>query len=320
MVRKMDLRQLKYFIAVAQERNIGRAAERLHISQPPLTRQIKQLEEDLGAELLVRTPKGVELTEAGQALLHDALSIRRLVDQTSVKVRRIGQGQLGPLHVGVFGSSILNVVPRILSAFKETHPEVDVVLHVAYHEEQIEALRQGRITLVLDRYAPEEEDLRVEFIASEPVVVALNRRSPLAHKRMITIEMLRDEPMVMPEGLHEWSTNVTLRLFRAHGHEPAVSQQATDVITSIAMVGAGFGSCLVPLSASSLQLPNVVYRRLKEGRDEPYRLYCFFLKDAHSPALFELLDIAKKIGKRISESDDFAVPPETFLFGKPGMV
>lgn len=300
----MDIRQLKYFIAVAEEGSIGRAAQRLHISQPPLTRQIKVLEEELDAQLFVRTAKGVELTEAGEALLRDGQNIRALLEQTSKRVRRIAKGTLGHLDIGIFGSAILDAIPRILFAFKERHPDVELSLHVGYHEDQIEALRQGRVALVLDRFEPDEEDIRVELIASEPVVVALHRNNPLAQKRTLSIAMLRDEPMILPEGLHEWSTNVTLRLFRARGLEPVVSQQVTDVITSVSMVGAGFGSCLAPVSAMGLHLPNVIYRRLKEGHEEPYRLYCFFLKNAQSPALFELLDVAREYGRHVADCSD----------------
>src|SRR6185437_1285557 len=119
----MDLRQLKYFVAVAEERHMGRAAERLHLSQPPLSRQIQSLERELGVPLFIRTARGVDLTDAGQALLQDARAIRLLAAQAGERAQRVGKGELGTLDVGVFGSSLLNVVPRLLARFSETHPE-----------------------------------------------------------------------------------------------------------------------------------------------------------------------------------------------------
>ncbi|WP_417069947.1 LysR family transcriptional regulator [Niveibacterium terrae] len=289
----IDLRQLRYFIAVAEERNIGRAAARLHLSQPPLTRQIRMLEEALDTPLFVRTPKGVEPTEAGQALLRDAVNIRSLLEQATERVRRTGKGQLGRLDVGIYGSAMLKVIPAMLSAFKQTHPEVEIALHVAHHDAQIEALRQGRVALVLDRFQPDDEDLTVELLAEEAVVVALNRNNPLVQRPVLAMEDLRDEALILPEGLNEWTTNVTLMLCRAHGFAPRVSQESSDVIAGIAMVSAGFGSCLVPESAMTLQLPDVVYRPLREGDEWPYRLYGFYLRGNLSPALHELLAVAR---------------------------
>jgi DNA-binding transcriptional LysR family regulator len=138
----MDLRQLSYFVAVAETRHLGRAAERLHLSQPPLTQQIQQLEAELGVQLFRRTPRGMELTQAGEELLRDALNIRSLVVQGAERAQRAGRGQAGRLDVGVYGSSIFGLVPQVLSAFHVAHPDVDLVLHHAQTPEQLPALRQ----------------------------------------------------------------------------------------------------------------------------------------------------------------------------------
>ena len=116
----MDLRHLRYFIAVAEEQNIGRAATRLHISQPPLTRQIQQLEEELGVLLLNRTPRGVELTQAGELFLEEARNIRSIVEQATERTQRAGQGKLGRLDVAIFGTAILDAIPKLLLAFRQT--------------------------------------------------------------------------------------------------------------------------------------------------------------------------------------------------------
>ena len=151
----MDLRQLNYFIAVAETRHLGRAAERLHLSQPPLTRQIQQLEAELGVQLFRRTPRGMELTQAGEELLRDAQNIRTLVAQAAERAQRAGLGQAGRLDVGVYGSAMFGLVPQVLSAFRARHPDVELVLHYAQTPAQLPALRQGRVHLVFERMLPE---------------------------------------------------------------------------------------------------------------------------------------------------------------------
>src|SRR5579862_1597213 len=141
----MDLRQLKYFIAVAEARHLGRAAEKLHLSQPPLTRQIQRLEDELRVQLFKRTARGMELTRAGEELLTDAYNIRTLVAQAGERAQRAGHGQSGKLDIGVFGSGMFGVVPQVLLAFRAAHPEVELVLHHAQTPTQLQALRQGRV-------------------------------------------------------------------------------------------------------------------------------------------------------------------------------
>ncbi len=293
MVRAMDIRQLKYFIAVAEELNFGRAAARLHLSQPPLTRQIQSLEEELGVLLFTRTPKGVVLTQAGEALLCDAVNIRSLVGQATERAQRAGKGLVGVLDVGVYGSSALNVVPRILSAFTETHPDVTLRLHNAHRLLQVEALRQGRVLMAFDRYVPDEEDLDAELVTRESLLVALNQRNPLAAKRVISIEALKNEPMLMPAGLNSRTANVALALCKAHGFEPNVVQESSDVITGVAMIACGVaggrGILLVPESATAFQLPGLVYRPLKEANEAGMELHCLYLKGEQPPLLRELL-------------------------------
>ena len=142
MEQKMDLRHLKYFIAVAEELNIGRAALRLCISQPPLTRQIQQLEEELGVQLFIRTPRGVELTQAGEMFYEEASNIRSLVEQAIERTKRAVQGKLGRLDIGIFGTGTLGTIPKLLQLFRDTNPDVVVGLHTMSKAEQIEALRQ----------------------------------------------------------------------------------------------------------------------------------------------------------------------------------
>lgn len=294
----MDIRQLKYFIAVAEELNFGRAALRLHLSQPPLTRQIQTLEEELGVQLFMRTPKGVELTQAGEALLQDARNIRALVGQAAERAQRVGKGMAGILNVGVYGASALNIVPKILSAFTETHPEVQIRLHNAHRSQQIDALRQGRVLVAFDRYLPDEDDLQAELVTRETLQVALNRRNPLAAEPIISIEMLKNAPMLMPAGLNSRTANAALALCNAHGFQPNVVQEVSDVITGITLVACGVaggnGIALVPESATAFQQPSLVYRPLQEADEAFMELHCLYLGQETSPLLRELLHTVRE--------------------------
>ena len=198
----MYFRHLKYFIAVAQELNFGRASALLNISQPPLTRQIQQLEEEMGVQLFNRTPKGVELTQAGELFLHEALNIRSLIEQATEKTQRAGQGKLGRIDVGIFGSGILHAIPQLLLRFRNEYPDVKVVLHTMNKGEQIEALRQKRISIGFNRMFEPFPDLKTELIATEQLFVAVNTAHPLASKESIELRELDQQPMVLfPSGL-----------------------------------------------------------------------------------------------------------------------
>ncbi|MDR3413854.1 MAG: LysR family transcriptional regulator [Formivibrio sp.] len=296
----MDIRQLKYFITVAEERNISRAATRLFISQPPLTRHIQALEEELNVQLFTRTSWGVELTQAGEALLHHARNIKTHVELATEQARRAGKGQSGRIDIGIFGSAMLNIIPRILNDFVETHPDVKVVLHSASRGRQIEALHQGRILIAFDRYLPESTELKVELVSREPILVALNQRNPLASKVAITIADLRHEPLIGEQDSSVFAAAQSL--FRHHGYEPMVVQKAVDMISAAVMVAGGFGSALVPESVQNLQLPNVVYRPLVSEVDSMIDLHCAYRKDERSPLLAALLESVRAYCTRHQES------------------
>ena len=284
----MDVRRLKYFIVTAEERSITRAAERLHITQPPLTRYIQGLEDELGVQLFTRTGWGVELTQAGQALLSHAYDITAHVDLVSEQIRRVAVGQAGRIDIGVYGSAMLSAIPRILGAFSETHPDVRIVLHNAPKERQIAALHQGRILIAFDRYLPDFPDLCQERVCREPLWVALHVRNPLAARSVIHAEDLRNEPLI---GEQDQSVFVAGQaLFRNYNFEPMVVQRTTDMISAAIMVSGGFGSALVPESVIGMQLPDVVYRPLETDVGCMIDLHCVYRRDEQSPLLYELLD------------------------------
>ena len=258
----MDVRQLKFFIAVAEELNLTRAAERLKISQPPLTRHIQLLEESLGVQLFLRSPKGMELTDAGAILLKDARNIHALVSQAAERAQRADQGLLGVLDIGVHGSSMLSVVPRLLNQFSSTHPDVKVILHNAHHIQQIEALKQHRIVAAFDRYLPEDEDIDCRLVTREELFIALHESNPLAQEESISIDSLRKQQMILPGSLNSRTHESAMRLFRDNDFVPDLYQEVTDVLTAIAVVGSGHGATVIPQSACAFHVDNVVYRKL----------------------------------------------------------
>lgn len=179
----MDFRRLKYFIAVAEERNIGRAAQRLHISQPPLTRQIQQLEAELGVVLFIRTSRGVELTNAGMLFLEEARNIQAIVSQAKENTKKAAEGKLGRLDIGIFGSGVFGGIPKILQTFSESNPEVRVVFHTLNKAEQFEALRQKRIAIGFNRMISSAEDVEVQLVIDESMYLAVNKNHPLCKEK-----------------------------------------------------------------------------------------------------------------------------------------
>lgn len=295
----MEFRQLKYFIAVAEELNIGRAATRLHISQPPLTRQIQQLEEEFGAQLFLRTARGVELTQAGDMLLRDARNIRDLMEQAVERVREAGQGKRGKMDIGIFGSGILDVIPKVLHAFRASHPDVQIALHQMSKKEQIEALRQHRIMAAFNRMLAPLPDISSEQVMLESIMVAVNEKHPLAAKAAILLKELAGQPLILfPSGVRPSFIDKVWSLCAGEGFEPNVAQEVGDAPTSVALVAAGFGLSLVPEAASSLSVPGVVYRRLANAPDAVVDLSCIYRTDETSPILQAFLQTIRKFRQK----------------------
>jgi LysR family transcriptional regulator, benzoate and cis,cis-muconate-responsive activator of ben and cat genes len=282
----MEIRQLKYFIAVAEEGNISRAATRLHISQPPLTRHIQTLEEDLGVQLFKRTNWGVELTQAGRLLLEHARNIKAHVELATHQAQQVSKGQLGRLEVGVYGTAMLNVIPRILARFSASHPDVELALQSAPKSQQLEALTQGRIQLAFDRNLKESDEIAVELVDREPVILALNKNHPLASQESIRVPQLKGHALIgelgqtYPRHAH---------LFQRHGFQPSFTQYAADMISAAILAASGFGISFAPASMATLQLPDLVYRPLEDDEKPMMLLHCAYRRNESNPLLHELL-------------------------------
>lgn len=291
----MELRYLRYFVTLAEELNFGRAAARLHISQPPLTRQIQQLEDELGCRLFIRTTRGVELTEAGHTLLKDALGILGLIGVAKERTRKAGRGQIGQLDVGIFGSAILCHIPRMLFEFRNRYPEVEITLHQQTKSEQIQALRERRLTIGFNRHVPVEPDIIVETIFFEPLVIALHNKHPLARHKSIRIAEIVGEPLILyPSNTRPGFADDVMALFLNESGQPRIVQEVTDVVTSIALVSSGFGICVAPQATSNLKLPGVVYRPIKANPVPSIEFACLYRREDESPILASMLDVIRK--------------------------
>ncbi|RAR48224.1 LysR family transcriptional regulator [Paraburkholderia unamae] len=295
----MDLKQMRYFLAVAEEQNFGRAAQRLHMAQPPLTRHIKTLEEEMGTALFTRTPKGAELTEAGRTLLAEVPNILALTRRATEQTQLAGQGMLGRLDVGIFTSGVLHAIPQLLATFHAARPGVKIGLHNLSKAAQIEALRERRITVGFNRLVPEEEDIVVETVQEEPFLVALHEDHPLCHKEAVRLRDLEGEPMILypNAALHGLAQEVA-HAFADENVALVVEQEVEDVITALGLAASRFGICITTASAGNLKLPGLVYRPLKSRSLRHIELNCLYRKGDTTPILLAFLDVVREFRRQ----------------------
>ncbi|MGG2137427.1 MULTISPECIES: LysR family transcriptional regulator [Enterobacteriaceae] len=292
----MELKQMRYFMVLAEEHHFGRAAERLHITQPPLTRCIQALENELDTPLFTRVGKRTTLTVAGMALLDRVRTILALSSDAGEQVRLAGRGYIGQLDVGIFSSGIFNVIPQMLGAFHAQRPQVKIGLHSMGKAEQIAALRTKRICIGFNRLVPREPYIAVEWVRREPYIVALYENHPLCDKPLITLADLDGEPMILyPNSPMHGLIQVIASAFRAEGVRLFIEQAVDDVMTAVALAASGFGVSITTESASNLRLPGVVYRPLHSLELQDIELNCLYRKDDDSPILAEFLTLMRSL-------------------------
>jgi DNA-binding transcriptional LysR family regulator len=293
----MELRQLRYFVAVAEELHFRRAAARLHISQPPLSQQIARLEEELGVSLLTRSRRRVQLTAAGEAFLRDARLMLAELDVAVATARRIDTGQSGLLRVNFVGSALLSIVPGIVQRFRGGQPEVELELRERSTVDQLRAVSAGVVDVGLVRPPVEvEDDLRTVVVMRERTVAALPVGHPLAQLRRVPLRRLATEPLVLfprqqAPGFHDLLTS---RL-AATGTSPHVVQYAPEMLTIIGLVAAGIGVSPVPASLSRLALEGVTYRPLSGAPDT--ELLAVYRAGESSPLVAAFIADAREHGR-----------------------
>ena len=290
----LELRQIKYFLVLAQELNFSRAAERLFITQPPLTRQIQQLEEHLGVQLFLRNNKSVTLTVAGKSFLEEAQKIMVLVHESENRTRLVNDGKVGLLNIGIFGSAIFNDIPQLLLTFRTRYPEVNIGLYQMSKAEQIHALRTKQITIGFNRRLPVEQDIMVETVYFEPMIIAIHANSELAQYERIHCTQLQGETIILYPNATRPSFADTVTAFLRDNHvDVQYTQEAPDVVTALALVSSGFGACITPESASRLSLPNVLYRKIDIEPQPTVELACLYRRGDDNPVLHNFLDVIR---------------------------
>ncbi|GAA4477107.1 LysR family transcriptional regulator [Enteractinococcus fodinae] len=298
----VELRHLRYFIAVAEERHFGRAADRLHMAQPPLSNQIKQLEAELGTVLLERTTRRVDLTEAGALLLERARQILADVEATEIDVAEVGRGAAGVLRLGFSGTATYRLMPEIVRVARERLPLVRLQISgemLTPHME--EALLENRLDIAVLRPPVRSAQLELDQIQASRLVVALHRHHPLAaDSGPISIEELAEEDLVSyPQGSSVFS--VVAELARQAGFRPRIVQEATETSTLIALVGAGLGVSFLPGSQSLPLNASIVIRPLAD--DVSLGLATAWKSGNDSPLLTSFIQLIRESAENLENLD-----------------
>ena len=299
----MDLRQLRYFVAVAEELHFGHAAQRLRIAQPALSRQIQSLEKDLLVQLLFRNRRRVQITPAGQVFLERARQILARADEAVLAAQRVGGGVSGALNLGFVGSATYDVLPGVLREFLHAAPHVDLTLSEMTVHAQIEALVEKRIDIGLLRLPAKTAGLVFRTIAREPLYVALPSSHRLAHLPAVALSALSAEPFVLyPDHPRPSWTEYIIGLCQQAGFRPVVVQRTVEIQTTLSLVAAGIGLSIVPRCIGNLQRKDVVFRRLTGVRARTELLVAYRERD-RSPVVQTFLKVlwrrvrAQKRGK-----------------------
>lgn len=294
----MELRHLRYFVAVAEERHFGRAAERLHMAQPPLSQQIQQLEAELGVTLLHRTTRKVELTDAGTVYLKRARAVLAAVDDAAAEAQRVAEGLQGRLVVGCVGSATYSLLPAFARALREQLPDVDFVFRgEMLAPDQLESLLARRIDLALLRPPVEHPDVRVSTVRRDRLIVALPEDHRLARRRRLKIEDLREEDLIVHASRgRSVMHGIVTELCRSAGFEARIRHEVAETSTLVTFVASGLGVAVVPEPVAELGVPGTVYRSLsgKQGID----LVVAVRADDDSPVLTRALGLLARWQER----------------------
>jgi DNA-binding transcriptional LysR family regulator len=291
----MELRHLRYFVAVAEERHFGRAAARLHIAQPPLSQQIRRFEAELGEPLLYRTTRSVELAPAGEVLLERAREILAAVDAAVDDARRAARGEYGRLAVGFTGSSTYELLPALAAALRRELPGVMLDLRgELLTPAQVARLVDGTLDLGLLRPPVRERELSLEVLRSEPLVAVLPESHRLAESDAVALELLEDEPFVTyPSHFRSVLHDAVEDACAAHGFKPLAAHEVAETATLVSFVAAGLGVSLVPASVRNMTVQGAVYRPLA-GDATRVELAMAWRRADDRPVLGRALDVIRR--------------------------
>ncbi|MBE3001965.1 LysR family transcriptional regulator [Nocardiopsis sp. HNM0947] len=290
----LTLDQARAFVAVAEEGHFGRAAERLHMTQPPLSRQIQKLEKSLGVTLFLREPRGVKPTAAGEAFRDECVQLLEMAERAPQRARLIASGKVGLVRLGYTAASGLSVLGPVLARIKEAAPDVTVELHEMVTAAQLEAMRNGAIDIGLARPPFQIEDVESALLLTEALVVAVPSGHRFAERGTpVSGHELRREAMIMYSAEQaRYFRDLVVDLVDVRSDQ--VAHTATQILTVVALVSAGHGVALVPQSTQHLGLPGVEMVPLRESPADAVQLHAVWLSTSTNPALRHVLPVLQE--------------------------
>ncbi|MFC3108684.1 LysR family transcriptional regulator [Undibacterium arcticum] len=290
----MDLRLLRYFSVLAEELHFGRAATRLHMSQPPLSQQIRLLELELGTPLFLRTQRRVELTAAGVALKEQAPLVFAQMERAVDLTRQAGRGHLGKLEIGMISSVMVGILPHTLRVFQERYPDVKWTLRELMPAAQLEALKERRLDLCFFRTAQDDAQLASEPLSSEAIAAVLPQGHRLAKRTRLQLADLAEEPFIFFKlGQSQFAEYLRQCCIEA-GFTPRIHQQVVEVQTLLGLVREGLGIALLPASTAHFVHSGIVYRALTQPAPQT-TLYAIYRKEDPSPVLQVFLETVREL-------------------------
>jgi DNA-binding transcriptional LysR family regulator len=297
----MELRTLRYFVVLADELHFGRAAQRLAITQPPLSLAIQRLEDEMGVTLLARTRRRVALTHAGSTFLEQARAILARADEAVQLARAADRGDVGRLTIGFMSASIFTLLPAVLREFAARHPGVRLDLRELTLPQQIAALRTGNLDVGFVRPPVTDAELTATPLLEEPLRVALPAGHPLTAAKRVRARLLAQQPFVMFQRspglvLHDLVLGFCLQ----QGFAPRVAQEASQTHAVVGLVSAGIGVALVPASAEAIRLRGVEFRPLAE-KSPPVGTCLAWRRGDASPALRAFTATAQRVAARLPD-------------------
>lgn len=293
-----DLNQLRCFVAVAEELHFGRAAERLNMTQPPLSRQVQILERILDVTLFERTSRSVRLTPAGQSFLPEARHIMKLAESAALLAKRVAAGKTGALRIGFTAASAYSYLPDLVAACQAQLPDADITLKEMVSGAQIEALGAGEIDAGLLRPPIPMTGMDSFRVAAEPLMAAVPAAHPLAAAQRIAPGDLAGQSFIMYDPYEaRYFHNLVTELFAKAGCLPNYVQHLTQVHSILALVRSGLGIAFVPAAASNLHAKGVVLRALDGRQSRPVELFLVWRRDNGNPLLPIIRDIARDLAQ-----------------------
>jgi LysR family transcriptional regulator, benzoate and cis,cis-muconate-responsive activator of ben and cat genes len=260
----VELRHLRYFVAVARERNFTRASEQLHIAQPPLSRQVQQLEDELGIDLIETGSRPLRLTEAGRLFYEQAVQVLERVDEMKTMITRLHAAERSRFSMGFVASTLYGKLPTVIRSYRAARPSVELTLLAMTSVEQIGALKEGRIDVGFGRIPLDDPALDRQLLRNEKLIVAVPGGHALSRPdRALRLADLAVLPLIVyPKAPRPSYADQVLSLFRDARLKPPFVHEVRELQTALGLVAAEEGFCLVPASIETLRRDNVVYRKL----------------------------------------------------------